>query len=40
MYMYKQSPVLKARHLDGFVFCNFIRLEVSEQALGEIPLGF
>ena len=23
-----------------FVFCNFCKLEMSEQALGEIPLGF
>ena len=28
--------VLKARHLGGSAFC---RLEVSEQALGGIPLG-
>ena len=34
------SLVLKARHLSGFAFCNFYRLEVSEQALGGIPLGF
>ena len=32
--------VLKARHLNGSAFCNFYRLEVSEQALGVIPLGF
>ena len=34
------SLVLKARHLGGSAFCNFYRLEVSEQALGGIPLGF
>ena len=32
--------VLKARHLGGFAFCNFHRLEVPEQALGGIPPGF
>ena len=32
--------VLKARHLGGSAFCNFHRLGVPEQALGEIPLGF
>ena len=34
------SLVLKARHLDGSAFCNFYSLEVSEQALGGISLGF
>ena len=34
------SLVLKARHLGGSAFCNFYRLEVSEQALGGISLGF
>ena len=34
------SLVLKARHLSGSTFCSFHRLEVSEQALGGIPLGF
>ena len=34
------SLVLKARHLGGSAFCNFYSLEVPEQALGGIPLGF
>ena len=40
--MEKRAPslVLKARHLGGSAFYNFYRLEVSEQALSEIPLGF
>ena len=33
------SLVLKDRYLGGSAFCNFYRLEVSEQALGGIPLG-
>ena len=33
--------VLKARHLSDSAFCTrFVRLEVPEQALGGIPLGF
>ena len=34
------SLALKARHLGGSSFCNFRRLEVPVQALGEIPLRF
>ena len=34
------SLVFKAKHLGGSAFCNFYRLEVSEQALGGIPPGF
>ena len=34
------SLVLKAGHLSGSAFWNFYGLEVPEQALGEIPLGF
>ena len=30
----------KARHLGGSAYCNFQRLEVPEQTLGGIPLGF
>ena len=38
--LYMPFLILKAKHLDSSAFCNFHRLEVSEQALGGIPLGF
>ena len=41
MHMYNlPSLVLKAKHLTGSAFCCLYRLEVSEQALDGIPLGF
>ena len=41
MMYYAPLIVLKARHLSSSAFCTgFSRLEVPEQALDGIPLGF
>ena len=39
LYMYILSLVLKARHLGGCAYCDFLRLGVPEQAVGGTLLG-